>query len=376
MHGIKVNELLTGTRPIKDLSTAVIGLVATATAAAGAPTVALDAAFPIGVPTPITSVRAAIALAGTGGTLKAALEAIADQTSPVIVVVRIVPGVDDAATEAATIAAVADLEGAESLTGIRPRILGAPGLDTDGVSAQLAITARKLRGMAYAKAIGADVAAAILYRADFAARELMLIYPDFAGEAAGDAVARALGLRARIDQEIGWHKSLSNVAIDGLSGGLTVPISFDLMSDANDAGLLNADEVTTIVRNNGFRFWGNRTCSTEPLYAFETAVRTSQVLQDEIAAGISWAIDKPMTAVLIKDIIETINARFRVLVQQGRLIGARAWYDPDNNASVDLAAGKLVIDFDFTPCAPAEAITLNMLITDQYYSGFADQLNG
>ena len=376
MHGIKVNELLTGTRPIKELATGVIGLIATATAAAGAPTVSLNAAFPIGVPTLVTSVRAAIALAGTGGTLKAALEAIADQTSPVIVLIRIVPGVDAAATAAATIAAVQDLEGAESLLGVRPRILGAPGLDTAAVSAQLAITAAKLRAMAYVSAIGVDVAAAILYRAGFSARELMLIYPDFADQAAGDAVARALGLRARIDREIGWHKSLSNVAIDGLSGGLTVPISFDLMSDANDAGLLNASEVTTIVRNNGFRFWGNRTCSAEPLYAFETAVRTGQVLQDEIAAGISWAIDKPMTAVLIKDIIETINARFRSLIQQGRLIGARAWYDPDNNAAVNLAAGKLVIDFDFTPCAPAESITLNMLITDQYYSGFADQLNG
>ena len=57
---------------------------------------------------------------------------------------------------------------------------------------------RKLRGMAYAKAIGADVAAAILYRADFSARELMLIYPDFAGEAAGDAVARA-DVKARLE---------------------------------------------------------------------------------------------------------------------------------------------------------------------------------
>lgn len=369
MHGIKVNEVTTGARPIKEAATAVIGLVATATAAAGAATTALNAAFPEGTPVQVTSIRSAILQAGSGGTLKPALEAIADQTSPVLVVVRAADN-----TDAAVQAAVQALLTAESQLGVRPRILGAPGLDTQAVTTELATTARKLRAMAYARAIGTDVDDAVTYRANFAARELMLIFPDFAGEAAGDAVARALGLRSRIDREIGWHKSLSNIAIDGVSTGLTVPIVFDMLDAANDAGVLNAADITTIVRTNGSRFWGNRTCSDEPLFAFEPAVRTAQVLQDEIAAGLAWAVDKPITLTLIKDIIETINARFRSLVAQGRMIGGRAWYDPDQNSSVDLAAGKLVIDYEFTPCAPAEAITLNQLITDRFYAGFADQL--
>ena len=375
MHGIKVNELTVGTRPIKEVATSVIGLVATATAEAGAATTALNAAFPIGVPVLVTSIRAAIAAAGTGGTLKAALEAIADQTSPVMVVVRILPGVDDAATEAATIGAVQALLTAESQLAVRPRIIGAPGLETEDVIAELALTARKLRAFTYARAIGADIAAAALFRGNFSAKELMLIYPDFAAGAAGDAVARAMGLRSRIDQEIGWHKSLSNIAIDGVAGGLTVPISFDLIDSDNDAGVLNAADVTTIVRTNGSRFWGNRTCSDEPLFAFETAVRTGQVLQDEIAAGLAWAVDKPITTTLVKDILETINARFRSLAAQGRLIGGQAWYDPDLNSQVDLAAGKVAIDYDYTPCAPAEFITLNQRITDRFYAGFADALS-
>lgn len=374
MHGIKVNELTTGTRPIKDITTAVIGLVATATAAAGAATTALNAAFPLNTPVLVTSIRAAINAAGTGGTLKGVLEAIADQTSPVLVVVRVEAGVDDAATDANVIAGLQQLLVAEAQVGQRPRIIGAPGLDRLAVTTELAIIARRLRGMAYASAVGVDVAAAVLYRAGFAAKQLMLLFPDFADASDGDAVARALGLRARIDQEIGWHKSLSNVAIDGVPGGLTLGISFDLMGDDHDAALLNAADITTMIRQNGWRFWGNRTCSDEPLFAFETAVRTGQVLQDEIAAGLAWAVDKPLTTVLVKDIVETINARFRSLVAQGRLIGATAWYDPDSNATVDLAAGKLTIDYDYTPCAPAEAITLNQRITDKYYASFADAL--
>lgn len=378
MHGIQVNELTVGTRPLKEVATSVIGLIATATAPVGAATAALDAAFPVGVPVLVTSVRAALlAIAGTtGGTLKPALAAIADQTSPVMVVVRAAVGVDTAAQDAAVAAAALVLESAEGQVGVRPRILGCPGLDTAATADSLATTARKLRAMAYSGFAAATdtVAEAVIARAAFSQRELMLIFPNFTGGFAGDAVARALGLRSRIDQEIGWHKTLSNIAIDGGAQSLTVPIGFDLVDDTNDAGVLNGAEITTIVNLNGRRFWGNRTCSDEPLFAFESAVRTSQVLQDEIAAGLAWAVDKPMTVVLIKDVIETINARFRSLVAQGRLIGGAAWYDPDLNSAANLAAGKLVIDYDYTPCAPAEAITLNQRITDRFYAGFADAI--
>lgn len=374
MHGIKINEMSTGARPIKEVATSIIGIVATATAAVGAPTVALDAAFPLNTPVLITSVRAAIDDAGTGGTLKAALEAIADQTSPFIVVVRVAHSAVAGDLEDNVIAGYDHLLVAESVVGVRPRILGSPGLDTAATAAALAIVARKLRAMAYARPVGVDAPAAILARAAFSARELMLIWPDIAGQDAGDAVARALGLRARIDLETGWHKTLSNVAIDGISTGLTVPISFDLVGETDDADLLNAGDITTIVRQNGWRFWGNRTCSDDPLFAFESAVRTGQVLQDEIAAGLAWAVDKPLTSILIKDILETINARFRTLTAQGRMIGGEAWYDPDQNSEVNLSAGKPVIDYDYTPCAPLENLTLNQRITDRYYAGFADQL--
>ena len=374
MHGIKINEVTSAARAIKDAATSVIGLVATATAAAGAETDALNAAFPVNTPVVITNIRSAIGAAGSGGTLKPALEAIADQTSPVIVVVRVTQGVDAAATETNTLAGVQKLLIAEAQLGVRPRILGAPGLDTEDVASELASVAAKLRAMAYARPAGATRAEAITARAAFGSRELMLIWPDFADGFAGSAVARALGLRSRIDQEMGWHKSLSNVALDGVSGGLTTGVSFDLMSDQTDAGLLNAAAITTIVRQNGSRFWGNRTTSSDPLFAFEPAVRSSQVIQDEIAAGLAWAIDKPLTPVLVKDVVETINARLRQLVAQGRLIGARAWYDPELNPAAQLAAGKLVVDYEFTPCAPAENITLNQRITDRFYAGFADAI--
>lgn len=382
MHGIKVNELTTGARPIVPIASAVIGLVATATAAAGAPAAALDAAFPLNTPVLVTDIRSAIGDAGEGGTLLPALEAIADQTSPILVVVRVAPGQDDAETTANVIGGntggvatgMQCLLDAQAQLGIRPRILGCPGLDDQEVTAEMVIIAKRLRAMVYARAIGDEIADVLTYRDEFAARELMLIWPNFTNQFAGDAVARAMGLRARIDEEQGWHKTLSNVAVDGVSG-IDKSVYFDLQDASTPAGVLNDGQVTTIIRMNGYRFWGNRTCSDLPEFAFESAVRTAQVLQDTIAEGIAWAVDKPMTRGLIKDIIETINAEFRSLKAQGRIIDGKAWFDPALNSQTDLASGRLTIDYDFTPAAPAENIILNQRITDRYYAGFADQLN-
>lgn len=381
MHGIKVLEVTTGTRPIRAIATSVVGLVATAGAEAGAATTALDAAFPLDTPVLVTDIRKAIGDAGTTGTLKAALEAIADQASPIVVVVRVAvatAGVGNPTQDELVIGdsvsgsytGMKALLAAQAQLGVRPRILGAPGLDTEEVATELALTARQLRGMAYAMAIGDDVAAAVLYREGFSARELMLLWPGFVAGGA-DTVARAMGLRARIDNEIGFFKTLSNIGVDGVTG-LAKDIFFDINTDNNDAALLNAAAITTMIRQDGYRFWGNRTTSDEPLFAFESATRTAQVLQDEIAAGLLWAIDKPLNAVLIRDIVETINARFRALVSAGALIGARCWYDPALNPPSELAGGKLVIDYDFTPVAPLESLTLNQRITDRYYANFAD----
>jgi hypothetical protein len=381
MHGIKTNILTTGTRPIVNAATAVIGLIATATAAAGAPATALDAAFPLDTPVLVTDVRGAIAMAGTGGTLAPALAAIYDQCSPVVIVVRVADEADPADQDATTIGSAGDYSGVHALlaaqgaTGFRPRVIGAPGLDSQAVTTALASVAQKLRAMVYAAAVADSVAEAATYRVNFSARELMLVWPNWSGDFAGDAVARALGLRARIDEESGWHKTISNVAVNGVTG-VSENLFFDIQDPSTDVSALNDAQITTLVRSpaGGFIYWGNRTTSDEPLFAFEAATRTSQILQDEIAAGLIWAADKPLTAFLVKDVIETINARLRTLVVQQRLIGGRAWFDPALNAQADLAAGKLVIDYEFTPAAPLEGMELNQRITDRYYADLAQQL--
>lgn len=389
-HGVRVIEINEGGRPIRTVATAIIGLVATGSDADAA-------AFPLDKPVLLTNVRAAIGKAGTQGTLKQSLQAIVDQCDPLVVVVRVAEGAGadaeaiDADQTSKVIGTVTGgvYTGAQALLaaqvqlGVKPRILGAPGLDNQAVTAALVAVAQKLRAMVYASAWEcADVSAAALYREEFGARELMLIWPDFvawntttsASETAS-AVARALGLRAKIDEETGWHKTLSNVAVNGVTG-LSKDVFWDLQDPSTDAGVLNAAAVTTLVKANGYRFWGSRTCSDEPLFAFESATRTAQVLADSIADAMMWAIDKPMHPSLVRDIIESINAKFRELKALGYIIDGSAWYDETVNSAATLADGKLYVDYDYTPVPPLENLQLRQRITDRYLAEFAARVNG
>ncbi|STI20847.1 tail sheath protein [Escherichia coli] len=92
---------------------------------------------------------------------------------------------------------------------------------------------------------------------------------------------------------------------------------WDLQDPATDAGLLNQNDVTTLVRKDGFRFWGSRCLSDDPLFAFENYTRTAQVLMDTMAEAHMWAVDKPLNPSLARDIIEGIRAKMRSLVSQG-----------------------------------------------------------
>ena len=153
-------------------------------------------------------------------------------------------------------------------------------------------------------------------------------------------------------------------------------MSWDLQDPATDAGLLNQASITTLVNAQGFRFWGSRTCSDEPKFAFESATRTAQVLADTLAEGHLWAVDKPMHPSLVKDILEGINAKFRELKANGYLIDGSAWYDDTVNPATTLSDGKLNLDYDYTPVPPLENLLLRQRITDRYLADFATAING
>lgn len=381
-HGITANEYTEGVRSISDISTAIIGMVCTAEDA--------DAkVFPLNTPIFATSAYDLLAKAGTKGTLAKSLDAIVDQADAQVVIVRVN---DSKNTEELKANVIGTAEGgnytglkalrrAKAVTGFTPKILGVPELDSQDVLTELVGVAQATRAFAYGSAGGnPDITEVGNYRKNFGQRELMLIDNEFMAfdpatkktETAA-TIARVLGARAKLDKNVGWHKSISNTEINGVSG-LKFARSFDLLDKNCDANTLNNKDVTTLIREDGFRVWGNRTCTNDSMMAFEVATRTAQIIQETIASAFMWALDKPMHPSLMEDIIMAINAKLAQYVNKGYILGARVFIDKTLNTSETVQAGQFTISYEFTWVPPLENMVFNQHVTDTFFVNLVDKV--
>lgn len=350
--------------------------------------------FPLDTPVLITRVISVLGKAGKTGSLYKSLKAISDQVSTRVIVVRVAEAKTEegAQTQSQLIIGGTKADGsytgmftlltAEQKTGYRPRILGVPMYDTQEVTAQLRVIAKQLRAFSYSYCDGCEtITEAKAYREQFAEREGMLIWPNFiaynsltGANEEFPAVAYALGLRALIDNEQGWHKSLSNVAVKNVLG-ITKDVFWALQAEDSDANELNANEITTLIKRDGFRFWGNRTTDTEE-YIFEVYTRTAQITADSIAEAQFTTVDSPLTPANVKDVVSGINAKLQALVTAGKLIGAACWFDIIDNPTTGLRRGKAVVRYNYSPVPPLEDLTLIQTFTDQYYEPAFASLGG
>ncbi len=386
LHGVEVIDIDDGVRPIRTLSSSVIGLVGTAPDA--------DAQrFPLNTPVLVTSLTQAAAL-GKTGTLMAAIDDIYDQASAVIVLVRVEASSDDMQSFANVIGGVDETTGhyqglqalrsAKSLLGVQPRILIAPGFthqrpaDPDDdqrqlanpVVAELIGIAQRLRAVIIADAPNTHDADAIAYRQDWGSQRVYVIDP-FVKVLSGTQIvsrpasARVAGLIAKTDQDKGFWFSPSNQNINGILGTHRA-VDFALGDATSRANLLNASEVATIIYEDGYRLWGNRTCSSDPKWAFLSVVRTADMINDSLLRAHLWAVDRNITKTYVEEVIEGVNAYLRQLKAQGAILGGRCWADPELNSPMAIADGKVYFDFDFTPPFPAEHITFRSHLVNNY----------
>lgn len=390
LHGVKVNEINEAVRQIQSLSTATIGMVCTAEDA--------DAtAFPLNKAVLFTNINEAISKAGTKGTLSRALDRIAAVVNCRVVVVRVAeaPAQDNDADGSkhaklmnTNIIGTIDKNGnytglkalltAQSSLGVKPRILCVPQYDTKEVAVELASIAAKLNAFAYLSCYNCKTKEeAIAYKNNFSQREVMLIYGDFLSfntatqQTETDwAVVRACAIRAYLDKTQGWHTSISNKGINGVSG-VSKDIYFDINDSSTDVNFLNEKGITCCVNYNGFRFWGLRTCAEDPLFKYEVYTRTAQILKDTIAQSFDWAVDKNISVTLVKEIIEAINAKWREYTTSGYLVGGKAWLNGDLNTKDSLREAKLLISYDYCPVPPLEQLGFNQYIEDEYLVDFA-----
>jgi len=391
LHGIETVDVDDGVRTISVASASVIGIVGTAPKAD--PTV-----YPLNTPVICTGSADKLAALVSGdstagdGTLPDALDSIFDQSRAVVVVVRVESATDEAQTMANVVGGVSAttgqftgthvLLGAESVVGVKPRILIAPGFthQTGGtaqaptanpVVAELKGIADKLRAIIVQDGPSKTDAAAIQAAKDAGSKRVYLVDPrslkmnDTGAIVPAFSSAVVAGAIAWKDNSVGWWASPSNTELMGIVG-TERPIPFALGDATSNANLLNQGNVTTIIRQGGFRLWGNRTLSIDPKWQFLCVVRTNDIIADSIQAAHLWAVDRGITKTYIEDVTDGVNAFLRDLKTKGAILDGKCWADPDLNTAANIAQGRAYWDYDFGPVYPAEHMTFRAHINDNY----------
>lgn len=384
-HGVTVTNVDTGARSIALPSSSIIGLVDTFTPGPGV----------VATPTAkendlvlITSEREAVAAFGADAAITKACRAIYQRAKAVIVACGVAKLSDPAEQTSAIIGGelangsrtgLQALRDGKSRFNAQPRLLVAPKHSaTQAVGTALVGLADKLRGLAIIDGPGTTDEAAIAYAASFGSKRAFMVDPgvqywDTSTSATVDAPGSAwvAGLFAWTDSEYGFWASPSNKEFVGITG-TTRPIEFLDGDETCRANLLNNANIATIIRDDGYRLWGNRTLSSDPKWAFVTRVRTLDIVMDAIQAGHKWAVDRSITATYVKDVTEGLQNFMRDLKAQGALINFEVYADPELNTASQLGQGKVYWNIRFTDVPPAENPNFRVEVTDQWLTEVLD----
>ena len=385
-HGVTVTNVDTGARNVSLPSSSIIGLVDTFTEGAGATAKAGDLVL-------ITNEREAVAAFGAASAITKACQAIYARAKAVIVATGVAKVVDPAAQTSGIIGGVqasgkrtglqALLDG-KSRFNAQPRLIVAPKHSaTQAVATAMQSIAEKLRAVAIIDGPGTTDEAATTYAKLFGSKRLYMVDPgvqfwDTTSGASGATVdapasAWAAGMFAYTDSEYGFWSSPSNKEFVGITG-TTRAIEYLDGDETCRANLLNNANIATIIRDDGFRLWGNRTLSSDSKWAFVTRVRTMDMVMDAILYGHKWAVDRGITSTYIRDVTEGLQAFMRDLKALGAIINFEVYADPVLNSASQLEQGKVYWNIRFTDVPPAENPNFRIEVTNQWLTEVLDQV--
>ena len=374
-HGVTVTLVDTGARTIALPSTSIIGLCDTFTVSPAASAKPNDLVL-------LTSEREAVAAFGEDSAITRAAKAVFLKAKAVIVACGVAQLEDAALQTSAIIGGVlasgqrtglqALLDG-KSRFNAQPRLLIAPKHSaTQAVATAMDALAGKLRAIAIVDGPNTTDEAVLAYAQEFGSKRIYMVDPgvqqwDTITSKTIDAPASAFtaGLFAWTDTEYGFWASPSNKEFVGITG-TTRPIEFLDGDETCRANLLNNANITTIIRDGGYRLWGNRTLSADSKWSFVTRVRTLDIVMDAILAGHKWAVDRSITKTYVKDVTDGLEAFMRDLKNQGAVINFEVFADTELNTASQLEEGKVYWNIRFTDVPPAENPIFRVEVTNQW----------
>ncbi|WP_448646021.1 phage tail sheath subtilisin-like domain-containing protein [Pseudomonas mohnii] len=376
-HGVTTTLIDTGPRTISLPSSSIIGLCDTFT-----PGMLGGGTAKAGELVLLTTEREAIAAFGKDSAITKAAQAIYVRAKAVIVAIG-VPKLEDAALQTSAIiggvlangqrTGLQALLDGKSKHNAQPKLLIAPGHSaTQAVATAMDALAGKLRALAIIDGPNTTDEAALAYALEFGSKRLYLVDPgvqywDTILSATIDAPGSAwvAGLFAWTDANYGYWASPSNKEFVGITG-TTRPIEYLDGDETCRANLLNNANIATIIRDGGYRLWGNRTLSSDPKWSFVTRVRTCDILMDAIQAGHKWAVDRSITKTYVQDVTEGLQAFMRDQKNAGAVINFEVYADKELNTASQIEQGKIFWRIRFTDVPPAENPNFLIEVTNDY----------
>lgn len=251
------------------------------------------------------------------------------------------------------------------------------GIIGNAVASEMVCIAEKLGAVIIVDGPNTVDADAINYGKDFGSKRIYVVDPKVLKTDSNGKTVTAwsspcvCGLIAKMDNEKGFWWSPSNNEINGIVGTART-IDFQMGDYSCRANLLNENNIATIIRQEGYRLWGNRTLSSDQKWAFLSVVRTADTINESLLKAHLWAIDRGITKTYVDDVIEGVNAYLRHLKSVGAILGGQCWADKDLNTADQISAGHIYFDFDFTPVYPAEHITFRSHLVNDYVVSIFD----
>ena len=378
LHGVNVVEVNEGISTVRASSSSVIGVIGTAPEASVAD-------FPLNTPVLIAGSLTEAAKLGNTGTLPAALTGILAQTGAMVVVVRVAEGVasgegEDAITAAeatitniiGSVSASGEYTGvyaflaAKSTLGLTPRILCAPGFSVKEVVSEMISIAGRLRAIIVADCPTTTDVNLISFVNDCSSARVYAVYPEVINTKNETVPASpyVAGVIAKTDNKDGFWCSPSNKSINGIIG-LSKPIDFALGDSSCRANYLNEHNIATIINQNGYKLWGNRSTVNEGAYQFLCVRRTADIIADSILQAHLWAVDRNIVKNYLTDVTESVNAFLANLKSQGAILAGKCVANKELNTAANITEGKVYFDFEFTPAYPAEQVTFRCYLNNE-----------
>jgi phage tail sheath protein FI len=234
----------------------------------------------------------------------------------------------------------------------------------------------KIRGRAYITGPNTTNAEAVRFRSTVNGGRILIIDPKTIKNVNGVPVTKPVaavfaGVRARVVASAeGVSGSVSNKiirTIDGVARTISYP---------DDSNYLNEKQVATIINERGgFRTWGSRLATDDPLWQFDSVRATADMVNEALEDLYFLYVDRKFTKANLKMLIEDGNAALRVFKNNDDILGGRVWLSSINEPTT-LADGKLFLDVEFEPVGLMEQIHVTTHRNILYYRLLLDEVNG